>query len=39
MQSKKKREREEKIELKTRFWVVACWKEERDKKRRFVGPK
>ena len=35
----KKRDRSQKEGLKTRFWVAACWKEERYKKRRFVGPK
>ena len=35
----KKREKERERGLKTRFWVAARWKEERCKKRRFVGPK
>jgi len=35
----KKREKERERGPKTRFWVAAPWNEERDKKRRFVGPK
>jgi len=36
---RKKREKERERGQKTRFWVAGRWNEERDKKRRFVGPK